>query len=1253
MKKSGFQRVLATMALFGLTLILVLSGCKEDGAVKKNNEQPPTPVVAEVAVYLPAIPQVKEGVGGDLNCFITVFGTNISSIDLTKSADVKIGELVGNAIREVPGISIKSGTVTVAGPKTPFVISVADTVPLGDYDLVVSVLGVTSEEFTIEVVDELAKPKVTSLSIAQDGTAKVTAGTGGPLNFNMEIAGENIIPLDLTTSEMVVLAVFDEDGEVITNSGITISSGLITATEKAFVITVANTVTAGQYGLVVSVLDKDSNKAVIEVIEPDPLVPQVTSVEVAHTDGEVFRGVVGSLSYTIKVVGNEIAFATPINIADIILITNSDGTPFTNPTTGTDGLFVNATNKITASDTAVTFTINVQWPTAATFTVKAEVHGTTSNSVNLEIKNPPLTGTASILDDDQHTMYLGVDVSNINGTGSYTFQWQRSDDADEEGVGTYYDVGGPVTVTYYDIPDEDFEYWLRALITCEGFSGNVIVGPIFIYDPNELDIDGNVDIDGDFVVGEQLTATANITNSTYAPIYRWEISDDDDEFLSIPQAMGNTYVVRRDDVGKYIRVAVSTTNRKGHIYSDSDEVTASQAAQLTVTEQLAALRALDPIPSAYIIYTNDSEENIAPQTLTAATFTSPITITLSGSPGDKLTLSAAGAMFTLSAKVTLILESIELVGRAGNTAAVIDTNGGTLVMKAGSKISGNTNTTTTTTGAIGGGVRVNGGTFNMEDGEISGNTCRYGGGVAVNTAGSVFNMSGGTIKGNTATGTASAASGQGGGVFVTGVNATSIATFTMTGGSITENTASSPSGNAGGMGGGVFVQTYGRFELKGGTISKNIASASGTTTASVPYGGGIYNAANGRTLIYGGTITGNTAFRGTAAGQGGGILNTGAGVLSITGGVISNNTAYQGGGLATISSGVTDLSTAIIYGAEAPEGLRNISVNTNTQYAYADAILASSSTYLSVLNPVTHDYISDYGTINSYEDFTVDVLNGVTQYFGFTGLPDNYWGAARHPLGNANQSRVIFITIVYDDEEIDYGGLYLSGNSPYFSFCVTPGKKFEAYIDFVQIAGSSQVPLGSYIVTIDPYQRGDNVIPYSSFVVNEVSSLTLTDIPAKYLDTYASLFQISGTSLYLFAKGMEARDALVESDSVTYTFSRGSRTAGYVSIMLSFNPNPNVAGTTGAIGVYQSFVDDIYAHFLTPGANTISYFDFVDLLADGRVAPPSAKMQSGQSGNGMPFYNWEAITQQKSYTLDSANLRQALQKEDLKLQRRR
>ena len=29
MKKNGFQRVLATMALFGLALILVLAGCKE------------------------------------------------------------------------------------------------------------------------------------------------------------------------------------------------------------------------------------------------------------------------------------------------------------------------------------------------------------------------------------------------------------------------------------------------------------------------------------------------------------------------------------------------------------------------------------------------------------------------------------------------------------------------------------------------------------------------------------------------------------------------------------------------------------------------------------------------------------------------------------------------------------------------------------------------------------------------------------------------------------------------------------------------------------------------------------------------------------------------------------------------------------------------------------------------------------------------------------------------------------------------
>ena len=126
----------------------------------------------------------------------------------------------------------------------------------------------------------------------------------------------------------------------------------------------------------------------------------------------------------------------------------------------------------------------------------------------------------------------------------------------------------------------------------------------------------------------------------------------------------------------------------------------------------------------------------------------------------------------------------------------------------GGKISNNTSSVTDSEG---GGVCVYGtygGTFEMNDGEISGNSAYYGGGVSVHTG--TFTLNGGTIKENKSTK-------NGGGIYIW-----SSATFTMNGGTVSGNTATS-------SGGGIYSGSP-KATIKGGTISGN----------SAPYGGGVY-----------------------------------------------------------------------------------------------------------------------------------------------------------------------------------------------------------------------------------------------------------------------------------------------------------------------------------------------------------------------------------------------------------------------------
>lgn len=203
------------------------------------------------------------------------------------------------------------------------------------------------------------------------------------------------------------------------------------------------------------------------------------------------------------------------------------------------------------------------------------------------------------------------------------------------------------------------------------------------------------------------------------------------------------------------------------------------------------------------------------------------------------------------------------------------------------------------------GVTVNGGTFNMYGGTITGFTNGVQVGINGGTyqTGSTFTMYGGSISGNTAT------SGSGGGVFLVGTtNQTDPPRFTMHGGTISNNTA----GGSNGGGGGVYVGEKCSFTMDGGTITGNTAAAGN--------GGGIYihNLVT-KTEISNALITNNkaTATGNVNFGLGGGIYsqkNLTVNNSAITG----NEAAYYGGGIC--GAGSITLANTIITGNRATQG---------------------------------------------------------------------------------------------------------------------------------------------------------------------------------------------------------------------------------------------------------------------------------------------------------------------------------------------
>ena len=262
----------------------------------------------------------------------------------------------------------------------------------------------------------------------------------------------------------------------------------------------------------------------------------------------------------------------------------------------------------------------------------------------------------------------------------------------------------------------------------------------------------------------------------------------------------------------------------------------------------------------------------------------------------------------------------------------------------------------------GSGVSINGGTFNLYGGTITGfvNGVEIGSHNDIKT-GSSFTMYGGAITGNEAD------SGGGGGVFLIGTTNYKVTapSFTMHGGTISNNTA----GASDGGGGGVYVGQKCSFTMDGGAITSNTATAGN--------GGGIYIHYNaGIVSISGGTITDNrvTATGNTICGHGGGIYSErGVTVKNVK--ITGNNSTYEGGGI--YGKGAITLTDATVTG--------------NNQYdVYYDGT-ENSTPKLTVSGSVQAGYYANYawklpifvsGALSEDSVIRVGVREGIKPGYG-------------------------------------------------------------------------------------------------------------------------------------------------------------------------------------------------------------------------------------------------------------------------------
>ena len=333
-------------------------------------------------------------------------------------------------------------------------------------------------------------------------------------------------------------------------------------------------------------------------------------------------------------------------------------------------------------------------------------------------------------------------------------------------------------------------------------------------------VNGNVTLYAKWI--EQYTITFNANGASGTPPQAQTV--DPGTVISLPGVGSMTYT------GRIFKGWNTQANGSGTGYLEGDTYTVNANVILyaqwesvpivppgsTLAEQLAYIAVQSPDGATYDI-TVSNDVYMTPTSISTMGRNVIVNIQ-SADTGSVRTiqLEGQGHLFSVDANITLRLQDIVLRGHSNNNKALVGVGqGGKMVLNSGSKISGNTNTP-----GAGGGINVNGGILEINDGaEIIKNTVRYntggdGGGIYVNNNGSV-DMRGGLISENSVV--YNGLYGSGGGIHIFNNS-----TVTMSGGIISKNSAS--------YAGGIYIAVY-----LNSSFTKR--ATPGSNTSGIIYGG--------------------------------------------------------------------------------------------------------------------------------------------------------------------------------------------------------------------------------------------------------------------------------------------------------------------------------------------------------------------------------------------------------------------------------
>ena len=204
-----------------------------------------------------------------------------------------------------------------------------------------------------------------------------------------------------------------------------------------------------------------------------------------------------------------------------------------------------------------------------------------------ERPNRPATGEITIAGTTTVPQLLTAETGNIadeDGLGSFKFVWQRSTDA---GFTSSVDIS-EATGSTYALDDADAGKYLRVVVSFTDKRGAdetfTSVATAQIAERPNRPATGEITIAGTTTIPQLLTAeTGNIADEDGLGSFKfvWQRSTDAGftSSVDISEATGSTYALDDADAGKYLRVVVSFTDKRGAYETFISAATAQISAQ--------------------------------------------------------------------------------------------------------------------------------------------------------------------------------------------------------------------------------------------------------------------------------------------------------------------------------------------------------------------------------------------------------------------------------------------------------------------------------------------------------------------------------------------------------------------------------------------------------------------------------------------------------------------------------------------------